>query len=87
MSLDLSMYPNDRVPVYYLLKGKAISLQFGSGEMKSFAPLNYIQKSEAEKLLTKQITVGGCCNHPSRTFFLFATEEQLNSGERTWIEG
>lgn len=78
--------PDGYILVFHLVKGKAISLNFNNGGTKTFAPSALVQKSYADKLLQKQITIGGCCGKPSRTVYLFASDEQLQSGEREWIE-
>lgn len=77
--------PDGYVMVFHLIKNKALSLNFTNGGTKTFAPAALVQKSQADKLLKKQITIGGCCGKPSRTVYLFASDEQLKSGEREWI--
>ncbi len=80
--------PEDYDLVYYLVKGRALTLNMRNQGQKTFAPSALIQKSYSEGpkgILAKQMTIGGCCGKPSKTVYLFATEEQLASGEREWI--
>lgn len=72
--------------IYYLVKSRALELQFRDGKTRLFAPSADIPDQYAANLLGKTVTVGGCCGKPSRTMHVFATEEQLSSGERPWIE-
>lgn len=74
------------IEVVYLIKSRSIQLQFRDGSTKTFAPSAIIPEQFANDLLKKQVTIGGCCGKPQKTVHLFATQEQLNSGERKWIE-
>jgi hypothetical protein len=76
----------DMVPLVYLVKGRAIQLNIIGLGHRTFAPSNNVTAAKAVELLKKQITIGGCCGKPERTMHLFATPEQLESGERKWIE-
>lgn len=73
------------IRLYYLVKGRAVSLRAKDGIERTFAPSSLIPEKYAADLLTKQVTVGGCCGKPEKTSHLFATEEQLSSGDRSWI--
>lgn len=75
-----------KVLIYYLVKGRALPLQFRDGSQITFAPTGYVPEQFVAGLLSKSITIGGCCGKPSRTLHPFATQEQLDSGERIWIE-
>jgi hypothetical protein len=74
------------VRVYYLVKSRAITLNFRDGQHRTFSPSALVPEQFTENLLTKMISIGGCCGKPTRTMHLFATEEQLQAGEREWIE-
>lgn len=76
----------DIVDVYYLVKGRSITLRFRDNQERTFSPSARVPYAYVDNLLGKQITIGGCCGKPSRTVSLFATKAQLESGERTWIE-
>lgn len=75
----------------YLIKNKSLTLNLtlpGGQVTRTFAPyaeMSDIPKDKVDKLLKAVVTVGGCCGKPSKTMPLFATEEQLASGEREWI--
>jgi len=73
------------IRLYYLIKNKPIHLH-RNGKVYVFAPSCEIPVDMAKKLLANQVSTRGCCGKPSRTFHVFATDEQLQSGERTWIE-
>jgi hypothetical protein len=76
----------EEVRVYYLFKNKALSLQFNDGVTRTFSPSAMIPKRYVDNLLSKRTTLGGCCNKAVYSGPIFATEEQLNSGERKWVE-
>ena len=75
------------IEVFYMMKGRAITLNFRDGKERTFAPSARIPERYTAKLLTKMVTIGGCCGKPQRTMHLFATREQLDNGSRKWIEG
>lgn len=77
----------DAIEVFYLIKGRAITLNFRDGQERTFAPSALVPEKYAGKLLTKMVTIGGCCGKPQRTLHLFATKEHLEGGNREWIEG
>lgn len=73
--------------IFFLVKGRAIELRWsGNNQVYSFAPVADVPEQFAQQLLKKSYTRGGCCGHPEKTSFMFATEDQLASGERSWIE-
>lgn len=74
------------IEIYYLMKGRAIPLHFRDGQQRTFSPSASVPHKFADGLLTKMITFGGCCGRPQKTVHLFATADQLESGERNWIE-
>lgn len=78
--------PDGYVLLTYMIKGRALTVKFTNGEQKIFAPSASVHESHVDNLLLKQATFGGCCGKPSITAHLFATQEQLESGERGWIE-
>lgn len=64
---------------------RAITLSFRDGQQRIFAPYAEVPDQFVADLLKKQVTIGGCCGKQAQTVNLFATEEQLETGERTWI--
>lgn len=76
----------DDVVVYYLFKSKSVDLHFADGEVRTFAPKAIIPQRFVANLLDKWVTVGGCCGKPEYTVPLFATEEQMQAGERKFID-
>lgn len=78
--------PEELINVYYLVKDTPLVLRFNDIGEVTFAPNALVTKSNADNLLGKVMTYGGCCGKPSKTLHIFATEEQLASGQRKYIE-
>lgn len=77
---------DELVEIVYLVKHRAKVLDVTGYKQVTFSPNGFVPKSHAERYLKFQLTIGGCCGKPSRTVHVFATPEQLASGERSWIE-
>lgn len=75
----------DKVLLFYLIKGRALPLQFRDGTQVTFSPAGYVPKQFVDGLLKKTMIVGGCCGKPSRQIYIFATQQQLDSGERSYV--
>jgi hypothetical protein len=77
----------DEVTLVFMMKSRAITLNFADGIDRTISNAGTrVPRKYAEKLLGRQVTVGGCCGKPEKTSFLFATPEHIQSGERKWIE-